>query len=1752
MDLGIDGFRIDTVKHVNPEFWESFTAAIADHATEVNPDFFTFGEVYDADATLLSPYVRNTDMDSVLDFAYQSSAQNYASGFTAQGLAGLFAADDYYTTPTSTAVSLPTFLGNHDMGRIGYLLQGTGSELERSELAHSLMYLTRGQPVVYYGDEQGFVGTGNDKGARQSLFASQTAEYTDQTLLTGDQVGSRDLFLTDSPLYTHIAELAGLRESHPALVTGAQVELYAAEGPGVYAFSRVDRDERVEHLVAVNNSGSEQTVELSTLTADATYSSILGAADPVTSIGTDVSLTVPPLSAVAYVADGELRGSADQQVELFAPGTELTGTGNAPTLAPVPATLGDPAFTETSFSYRIVGETEWHSLGVAEDLTPRVFHDVAGLADGTLVEYRAVTTDAEGAHAADSTFGVVGYDLSGEEAATPPDGELVTVPGSHNPAMGCPGEWQPGCADAALTLDEASGMYVGEFDVPAGTYSYKVAVGGSWDVNYGAGGVPNGDDVTYTHAGGPITFVYDSVSHQFLDTASGPLVTLAGSFQAALGCGDDWQPDCLGSVMWPSGGDTYTLTTTAVPAGSHEVKVAHGRSWDENYGVGGVPDGDNYSFVVGQAGEQVTFTYDLTTHELSIDVTNPPLPGFGQPLAHWIDAGTILWPTDLLGGVDPADSTFELHHSATGEMAVVDGAVTGADGTIPLTYDPSGPTDDQREAWPHLAGFTALSVEEGDRAVLEEALAGEMTVTRSGPDGDLQAATGVQIPGALDDLFAGEAREADLGPVLEGGVPTLTLWAPTARSVALQLFDDGSGDGEPVAHEMVRAADGTWSVTGDADWVGRAYLFDVEVYVAATDQVETNRVTDPYSQALTLNSEQSVLVDVADPAFEPEIWTGNAAPVIEDDVDHAIYELHVRDFSATDPTVPEDLRGTYGAFALEGTNGMDHLTELADAGMNTIHLLPTFDIATIEEDRAAQAEPEIPDAGPASPDQQAAVGAVADEDAFNWGYDPLHYSVPEGSYASEGNQSGGDRVAEYREMVGGLHRAGYQVVLDQVFNHTSASGQDDDSVLDRVVPGYYHRLSLTGAVETSSCCQNIATEHAMAEQLMVDSVVSWAVNYRVDGFRFDLMGHHSRANMEAVRAALDELTLEEDGVDGSSMYLYGEGWNFGEVADNARFTQATQGQLGGTGIGAFNDRMRDAVHGGSPFDEDKRANQGFGTGLYTDPNGVSDVGAEDQRADLLHRTDLVRLGLAGNLADYSFVTSAGTEQRGDEIDYNGAPAGYATEPGESVNYVDAHDNETLYDLGVWRLPVDTSMADRVRMNTLSLATVALGQSPLFWHAGTDLLRSKSMDRDSYNSGDHFNAIDWSGQATNFGVGLPPEGSNGEQWDGMIPLLENPDLAPGPEDIGAAHEGALELLQIRTSSELFRLGSAEAIEEMVTFPNGGADATPGLLVMSIDDTTGRDVDPELDRIVTVFNASPDPITESIDGLAGIDLTLHETQQDGADDRVRETAWDAGTGTVTVPGRTVAVLVQAQDGEGPGPDPDPTPAPPAPGKGFYLNDGWDGRADHEFSFGRVGDRVLVGDWDGDGADSFAVRRGNAYFLTNSLYGGDADVELRFGRAGDEVLVGDWDGDGVDSFAVRRGNAYFLSNSFAGGNAEIELTYGRAGDTVLVGDWDADGVDTFAVRRGNAYFLANSLAGGNADVELSYGRASDRVLVGDWDGDGADTLGVRRGNAYLLSNSFAGGNADVELTYGRATDEVFVGDWNGDGVDTLGVRR
>ena len=421
---------------------------------------------------------------------------------------------------------------------------------------------------------------------------------------------------------------------------------------------------------------------------------------------------------------------------------------------------------------------------------------------------------------------------------------------------------------------------------------------------------------------------------------------------------------------------------------------------------------------------------------------------------------------------------------------------------------------------------------------------------------------------------------------------------------------------------------------------------------------------------------------------------------------------------------------------------------------------------------------------------------------------------------------------------------------------------------------------------------------------MVDAVVLWAKYYRVDGFRFDLMGHHTRANMEAVRAALDALTVERDGIDGARIYLYGEGWNFGEVADNARFRQATQLELNGTGIGAFNDRLRDAVHGGGPFDSDKRHHQGYGTGLFTDPNGNSPCSPEENRARLGHATDLVKLSLAGALRDFRFRTHTGEWRSGAELDYGGRPAGFASQPQEAVNYVDAHDNETLWDIGAYKLPLSLCTDDRIRMALLALATVALGQAPAFWHAGTELLRSKSLDRDSYNSGDHFNRLDFSGQSNNFGVGLPPASRNEASWPVIRPLLARPELRPSPEQITRASAIARDLLRLRHSSPLITLGSAELIRAKVSFPNGGRGATPGLIIMRIDDTAGPDIDPQLAGIIIAFNASPRPITEKIEGVTET-YELSPIQLHGYDDAVRAAALISGT--VTVPARSVAVFL-----------------------------------------------------------------------------------------------------------------------------------------------------------------------------------------------------------------------------------------------------
>ena len=977
-------------------------------------------------------------------------------------------------------------------------------------------------------------------------------------------------------------------------------------------------------------------------------------------------------------------------------------------------------------------------------------------------------------------------------------------------------------------------------------------------------------------------------------TAIPTTVTLVGSLQSELGCPGDWQPECAATVLRAVDGSPGTWSASfEVPEGSYEYKVAIGGSWDENYGAAGAPGGANLALTA--PGGTVTFTYDEATHVIADDV---PDPVGATTAAHWLSADLLAWDLAAL----PDTATYRLWTAPDGGLEVDDGVVTGGT-SVPLTRDPGGLGAELLAQVPHLAALEALRLPDSAARRAGELLRGQLLVTAHDADGRVLASTGVQVPHVLDALYGG-AADRELGLTWRGQRPRLALWAPTARSVRVLVHDTGSG-GEPLVTRDLRAGrDGVWSLTGDRSWKGAYYVYEVEVFVPETGRVERNVVTDPYSVGLSTNSERSLFLDLADPDLQPDRWSELEKPALSKPEELSLYELHVRDFSISDDSVPAEDRGTYRAFAARRSDGMRHLAELAASGMKAVHLLPVNDIATIEERRSEQQEPQcdLAQLPPDSEQQQECTSAVAAEDGFNWGYDPLHYTTPEGSYSTD--PEGATRTLEFREMVAGLNRAGLRVVQDVVYNHTSSAGQQGQNDLDRIVPGYYHRLDpTTGAVATSTCCPNTATEHTMMGKLMVDSVVTLTRAYKLDGFRFDLMGHHSKQNMLDVRAALDALTLERDGVDGRRVYVYGEGWNFGEVADDARFVQATQANMAGTGIGTFNDRLRDAVRGGGPFDADPRV-QGFASGLFSDPNGADVNGtAEQQRERLLLAQDQIKVGLTGNLAGYSFVDRTGATVTGAQVDYNGAPVGYTADPQEAITYVEAHDNETLYDALAFKLPQRTAMADRVRMQTLALSTTAFGQGVSFWHAGGELLRSKSLDRNSYDSGDWFNLLDLSRQTNGFGRGLPPRADNEDKWEFMRPLLADPDLQPTPADLETALDSAESLLAIRRSSPLFRLGTAALVQEKVSFPGA---ATPGVITMKIDDTVGRDVDRTREGVVVVFNATPAPTTAVVEGTAGARWALHPVQAEGDDRAVRTSTFDRTAGSFTVPARTVAVF------------------------------------------------------------------------------------------------------------------------------------------------------------------------------------------------------------------------------------------------------
>jgi pullulanase len=592
----------------------------------------------------------------------------------------------------------------------------------------------------------------------------------------------------------------------------------------------------------------------------------------------------------------------------------------------------------------------------------------------------------------------------------------------------------------------------------------------------------------------------------------------------------------------------------------------------------------------------------------------------------------------------------------------------------------------------------------------------------------------------------------------------------------------------------------------------------------------------------------------------------------------------------------------YDAFTYPQSDGMQHLRTLARSGLRAVHLLPSFHIASVNEDKSKWLLPgDLSAFPPDSDQQQAAVQATLASPAYNWGYDPVHYMAPAGNYAINPYT----RVREYRSMVHGLHQSGLRVIQDVVFNHTSAAGEGPNSNLDEVVPGYYHRLDANGNIETGSCCADTAAEHKMMEKLIIDTLVLNARVYKIDGFRFDIMSFMFTYNMQHIQQALNALTLDKDGVDGSRIYLYGEGFNFGDTANNQIGPNASQVNLYGFGVGSFNDRIRDGVRGGSPFTDERV--QGFATGLYTDSSTYTNntMPTSSQQSQLLQYGDWIRVGLTGDLRDYTFQNSAGSTVTGAQVDYNGQPTGYTKSPIEAINYASVHDNQDLFDAVQLKSSFTDDIATRARRQVMGMSLVTLGEGIPFFQAGDDLLRSKDMDQNSYNSGDWFNKIDWTGQTANWGIGLPIASQNQGQWPLMTPLLSNPAYTPQPQNIAATTAAFQELLRIRYSSGLFRMATLAEIQQNLTFLNTGVSQTPGLIVMKLDGNGGN-YGPYR-HIVVVFNATNAQVNFTDTVLRGMKLRLHPEQRSSADPITRQSTFNSQQGTATVPALTTAVFV-----------------------------------------------------------------------------------------------------------------------------------------------------------------------------------------------------------------------------------------------------
>ncbi|MBU2983890.1 DUF3372 domain-containing protein [Saccharophagus degradans] len=903
-----------------------------------------------------------------------------------------------------------------------------------------------------------------------------------------------------------------------------------------------------------------------------------------------------------------------------------------------------------------------------------------------------------------------------------------------------------------------------------------------------------------------------------------------------------------------------------------------------------------------------TFSGEGSVFEFPVPSLGPQKVAIEGAAAHWLDVDTLVWNLDTTDVTD-----VKLHYSATADITVDDDSnVSGS--TADLTF--ATLSEELQQLVPHMASWPAF----GNMLTASDVkpiVKGQLIAVAYNAGGKAIAATKVQRARVLDALYtAGEndADEATLGVVYDGANINVSVWAPTATSVTLRVFD--AAKTEVSSHAMSEDTNtGIWSFAGDSNLDRMFYQFELSVFHPLTQAIETVTTSDPYSVSLSTNGEYSQFVNLADEDLLPVDWNDHTVPTIANFEDAIILEAHIRDFSIRDETVSEANRGKYLAFTETESNAVKYLQRMAESGVTHFHMLPANDIATVNEDESEQINltSTVAELCAVKPDSVACelgesgdtalhvlldnyqlsplvprqiVGDLQDLDGFNWGYDPHHFNTPEGSYSSD--PDGVARIKEMRAMNKALHDLGLRVVLDVVYNHTSASGLWDNSVLDKTVPGYYHRYNeVTGSIETSTCCENTATENRMMHKLLVDSLKMWTEAYKFDGFRFDLMGHIPKATILEAREAVAAIDPDT--------YFYGEGWVFQEIGDDRLFETASQTNMAGTEVGTFNDRPRDDIREAVLFKEDGN----------------------------LSGHDHIRLGMAGTLADYLLKGTSGNIGKGSSFNQRS----YALDPADVINYVSKHDNETLWDELQHHLPSTYSLDERVRAHNIAASIPLLSQGIPFFQLGVDMMRSKSLDRNTYNSGDWFNYVDYTMASNNWGVGLPFV-IKGQRYLNQrnVGIVTNEELkehevylntmsyripAPGMFEIDYSSQVFSEFLQIRKASPLLRLTTAQDVIDRVGFHNIGTNQKQGLIVMSIDDGADlADIDPAVDAMVVVINGSNQEQSHTVATAAG--FQLHAIQQASVDSAVAGSSFTEGEGegTFTVPALTTVVFVKPQ--------------------------------------------------------------------------------------------------------------------------------------------------------------------------------------------------------------------------------------------------